>query len=170
MRTCAFVSLAVAIVLAGGASTLPRAGAEQKPALISRSYTHAGLTDITVKDGKLRYVWHTLRLWEGKVSPTPSDLDEYDRHQVDVWLTDKELHRFRDWVAQHKVFRFDKEYPSSSDRRSYGAAFHSSLTVSQGDKKHTVSWVGDSKTPRELDTAIRKLNSLVAKIEKSRRK
>jgi hypothetical protein len=169
MRTCAFVSLAVGIVLAGGASALPCAGAEKKPAPISLSYTHAGLTAITVKDGKLRYVWHTLRQREGKVS-TPSNLDEYDRHQVDVWLTDKELQRFRDWVAQHKVFGFDKDYPSSSDRRSYGAAFHSGLTVSQGDKKHTVSWVGDSKTPRELDTAIHKLNSLAAKIEKSRRK
>jgi hypothetical protein len=41
--------------------------------------------------------------------------------------------------------------------------------VTQGDKKQTVSWVGDSKTPRELGTAIKELTSLVHKIEKSRR-
>jgi hypothetical protein len=158
-------------LLALGLAGFPhQAVAEETPAPFSLSYTHAGLTAITVKDGKLRYVWHTLRQRDGKVPLRQSNLDEYDRHQVDVWLTDKELQRFRDWVAGHKVFGFDKEYPSSSDRRSRGAAFQSGLTVCQGDKKKTVSWVGDSKTPKELDTAIHKLSSLAAEIEKSRRK
>jgi hypothetical protein len=127
------------------------------------------LTQITVKDGKLRYVWHTLRRREER-APRRGTLDEYDRHQSDVWLTGKEAGRFRDWVARHKVFGFDKDYPSSSGGRSRGAAFQSGLTVHQGDKKHTVSWVGDSKTPKELNTAINELTTLADEIAKSRRK
>jgi len=36
------------------------------------------------------------------------------------------------------------------------------------ETKQTVSWVGDSKTPRELDTAINELTSLAGEIEKRR--
>jgi hypothetical protein len=128
------------------------------------------LTEITVKDGKLRYVWHTLRQRDGAATPVLGSLEEYDRHQIDVWLTDKELGRFRSWVARHKVFGFDKDYPSSSGGRSRGAAYQSGLTVILGDKKQTVSWVGDSKAPRELGTAINALTSLADEVEKSRRK
>ena len=151
------------------AGPLPRAGAQEKPAPLSLSYAHAGLTAITVEAGKLRYVWHTLRQRDGDVAARRGNLDEYDRHQIDVWLKDKEVGKFRDWVARHKVFGFDKDYPSSSGGRSRGAAFQSGLTVMEGDKKQTVSWVGDSKTPKELDTAINELTSLADEIERSRR-
>jgi hypothetical protein len=170
MRTCAFVCLAAGIVLAGGASALPRAGAEEKPAPFSLSYAYAGLTEITVKDGKLRYVWHTPRRQDNETGPLQSSPTEYDRHQIDVRLTDKELGRFRDWVARHKVFGFAKDYPSSSGGRLRGAAYRSGLSVVQGDMKQAVTWVGDSKIPKELDTAINELTSLADKIENSRRK
>src|SRR5262245_39455679 len=122
MRTCAFISLAAGIVLAGAASTLPRADAEEKPASFSLSYVYAGLTQITVMDGKLRYVWHTPRRHD-EAGPVQSSPTEYDRHQIDVRLTDQELGKFRDWVAGHKVFGFGKDYPSSSGGRSRGAAY-----------------------------------------------
>jgi len=170
MRTCAFVCLAVGMVLAGEASTLPRAGAEEKPTPLSLSYAYAGLTEITVTDGKLRYVWHTPRLRDDEAGPLQSSPTEYDRHQIDVRLTDKELGKFRDWVARHKVFEFATDYPSASGGRSRGAAYQSGLSVVQGDKKQAVTWVGDSKTPKELDTAMSELTSLADAIEKSRRK
>jgi hypothetical protein len=170
MRTCVFVCLAVGIVLAGEASTLPCAAAEEKPTPISLSYASASLTEITVTDGKLRYVWHTPRKRDDETGPAESCPTEYDRHQIDVRLTDKELGKFREWVARHKVFEFAKDYPSSSGGRSRGAAYQSGLTVVQGDKKQTVTWVGDSKTPKELDTAIGELISFADALENSRRK
>ena len=169
MRTCALVSLAVGIVLTGGASTLPCAGAEGKPASFSLSYVYAGLTELTITDGKLRYVWHTPRRQDDEVGPLQS-CPEYDRHQIDVRLTDKELGKFRDWVARHKVFGFAGDYPSSSGGRSRAAVYRSGLSVVQGDKKQGVTWVGDSKTPKELHTAVSELTSLADAIENSRRK
>jgi hypothetical protein len=135
MRTSALVCLTLSIVLAGGASTPPRAGAEGKPTTFSLSYAYAGLTEITVTEGKLRYVWHTPR-----------------------------------WVARHRVFGFAKDYRSSSGGRSRETAYRSGLSVIQGDKKLAVTWVGDSKIPKELDTAINELTSIADKIENSRRK
>jgi hypothetical protein len=165
------LTLLLPCLLAGGlAGSLPRASAAEKPAPVSLSYARAGLTEITVTCGKLRYVWHTRRWQDDEEKTNRGSLTEYDRHQIDVRLTDKEVGKFRDWVARHKVFGFDKDYPSSSGGRSRGAAFQSGLTVTQGDKKHTVSWVGDSKTPRELDAAINELTALADEIENSRRK
>lgn len=164
------ISLVPCLFVWGLAETTPLSGAEGKPAPFSLSYAHAGLIEITVKDDKLRYVWHTLRRRDDERAPRRGTLDEYDRHQIDVWLTSKEAKRFRDWVVRHKLFGFDKDYPSSSGGRSRGAAFQSGLTIIQGNKKQTVSWVGDSKTPKELDTAINELTALASEIEKSRRK
>jgi hypothetical protein len=165
------MTLLIPCLLAGSlAGSLPRASAEEKPAPVSLSYAHAGLTEITVESGKLHYVWHTLRQRDGEATLRRGNLDEYDRHQIDVWLTDNEVGKFREWVARNKVSGFEKDYPSSSGGGSRGAAFQSGLTVIQGDKKQTVSWVGGSKTPRELDTAIDELTSLADEIENSRRK
>jgi hypothetical protein len=151
---------------------IPVAGAAEKPAPLSLSYAHAGLTEITVKDGKLHYVWHTERQWDdGKPGkPDSSSFASYDRHQVDVWLTDKELERFRTWVARHKPFEFDKDYPSASDGKSRGAAFQSGLTIVQGDRKHAVGWAGDSKTPKALGVAVGELIELADQIQRSRSK
>jgi hypothetical protein len=170
MRACAFVWLAVGIVLVGAASTLPRAGAEDQPAPLSLSYAHAGLTDITVKEGKLHYVWHTPRARDDGKPLEQGSLENYDRHQIDVWLTDKELGQFRDWVSRHKVFDFEKDYPSAPGGGGRGAAFQSGLTVSRGEKKHSVSWTGDSKIPESLGKAIAELSVLADAVQKSRNK
>jgi hypothetical protein len=164
-------SLVLCLLVSSLAGLTPLARAEDKPAPFSIDYGHAGLTAITVKDGKLHYLWHTRRQWDDdkKGLPDRQSLDSYDRHQIDVWLTDKELGQFRAWVARHKVFEFDKDYPSASGGKSYGAVFESGLTVVQGDKKHGIGWVGDSKTPEALGVAVKELIELAAEIEKSRR-
>src|SRR5262249_23549716 len=70
--------------LAWGCITFPSlARSEEKPTPCSLRYTHAGLTEITIKDGKLRYVWHTVRHQDGDLSPQPGTFDAYDRHQID---------------------------------------------------------------------------------------
>jgi hypothetical protein len=165
-------SLALCLVAGSLAGFTLLVRAEDKPAPFLIDYTHAGLTDITVKDGKLHYVWHTQRLWDDDKAgkPDQQSLANYDRHQVNVWLTDKELGQFRNWVARHKVSEFDKDYPSASGGKSYGAAFQSGLTVVQGDNKHGIAWVGDSKTPEALGVAVKELLELAGEIEKSRRK
>jgi hypothetical protein len=129
MRLTLLIPCLFAVALAG---SLPRAGAEEKPAPVCLSYDHAGLTEITVKDGKLRYVWYTVRKWDdGQEVALRGSLESYDRHQVDVWLTDKELRRFQRWIARLKVFGFDKDYPSSSAGRGHSRTFRRRLTVTQ---------------------------------------
>jgi hypothetical protein len=146
----------------------PIGRAEEKTAF-SISYSHAGLTELTVQKGKLRYVWHTLGK-KDKPSPDTQSLESYDRHQVDIRLTDKEIAQFQDWIDEHKLFDLKDSYPSASDGKSYGAAFETGLTISKGDRKHGISWVGDSKTPKELDEAVNELIRIAEDIEKSRRK
>jgi HEAT repeat protein len=138
--------------------------AEENAPAFFLSYTHAGLAEVSVKGDKLRYIWHTTRHWDEELKKKPGSLN-YDRHEIHVWLTDKELERFRDWVGRHKVFDFDQEYPSSSPRSS---AFVSRLTVDRGDKMQSVSWVGDRKRPKELATAVHELLALAGEIQKSR--
>jgi hypothetical protein len=167
MRLTAFA----ACILAGGlAAPLLVARAAEKPTPLSLSYTHAGLTEITLKDGKLRYVWHTTRHRDDNNPLEQACLENYDRHQIDVWLTDKELEQFRDWVARNKVFDFEKDYPSASGGKDRGAAFQSGLTVVREEKKHGVTWVGDSKVPKTLSTAIGELSALAETVQKSRNK
>jgi hypothetical protein len=156
-----------ACVLAG---PLPVAHGRDKPTPLSLSYTHAGLTEITLKEGKLHYVWHTPRQRDDNNVLAQGCPENDDRHQIDVWLTDKELERFRDWISRHKVFDFEKDYPSASGGRERGAAFRSGLTVLRGEKKHSVSWVGDSKVPEGLGEAIGELRGLADAVEKSRNK
>jgi hypothetical protein len=146
------------------------AAAELTPPPFTLSYSDAGLTEILIKDAKLHYVWHTDRHFEDSKLVALGSLENYDRHQIDVWLTDTELQRFRNWVAQHQVFKFEKEYPSPSGGSSRGAAFRSALTVSDGNHTHSVFWVGDSKVPIGLGTATDALRSCAADIEKSRSK
>jgi hypothetical protein len=142
--------------------------AEEKAAF-SISYTDAGLVELNVKNGQLHYVWHSLRK-KDKPLPDKQSLDSYDRHQVDIRLTDKENERFQEWIETHKLFDLEKEYPSASGGKSYGSAFASALTLVKGKQKHGIAWVGDSKTPKELNDAVNELIRLADEIEKSRRK
>jgi hypothetical protein len=150
------------------ALSAPNSRAEEKAAF-SISYSYAGLDELTVENGKLHYVWHTLRK-QDKPLPDTQSLDSYDRHRVDIRLTEKESARFQDWIHEYNLFDLKKSYPSASDGKSYGAAFESGLTISKGDRKHGISWVGDSKTPKELNEAVNELIRLADEIEKSRRK
>jgi len=166
-------TLLIPCLLALGLTGIPpHAGADEKPASLSLSYAHAGLTEITVKGGKLHYIWHTERQWDDEKAGKSdlSGLAGYDRHQVDVWLTDKELEQFRAWVARHKPFEFDKDYPSPPGSTSRGGAFQSGLTVVQGDKKHGIGWAGDSKIPKALGVAVAELIELADKTRRSRSK
>jgi hypothetical protein len=163
MKTLPYLACFLAF---GLSASLVRA---EKRAAFSISYSHAGLDELTVAKGKLHYVWHTLRKKDEPL-PEKQSLESYDRHQVDIRLTEKEAVLFQDWIDQHKLFDLKKSYPSTSDGQSYGAAFESGLTISQGDRKHGISWVGDSKTPKELDEAVNDLIRLADEIEKSRRK
>jgi len=163
MKTLAYLACFLALGLSA-----PKSCAEERAAF-SISYSHAGLDALTVEKGKLHYVWHTLRK-NDKPLPDTQSIDSYDRHQIDIRLTEKESARFQDWIDQHKPFDFKDSYPSASDGKSYGAAFESGLTISKGDRKHGISWVGDSKTPKELGEAINELIRLADEIEKSRRK
>jgi hypothetical protein len=142
--------------------------AEEKAAF-AISYSHARLDELTVEKGTLHYVWHTLRKKDTPL-PDKQSLDSYDRHQVDIRLTEKESAQFQDWIDEHKLFDLKESYPSASDGKSYGAAFESGLTISKGDHKRGIHWVGDSKTPKELDEAVSELIRIADAIEKSRRK
>jgi hypothetical protein len=167
MRTLSFLLCGLAC-LSGAFDSSARA--EGKLAPFSIRYAHARLTEIVVKDGKLRYVWHTPRRQDDSKVPVQASLASYDLHQVDIWLTGKEAGRFRNWIDRHKVFSFDRDYPSVSGGKSRGAAFGSGLSVALGGKNHGVSWVGDSKTPKELGAAIKELIALADEIQKSRSK
>jgi hypothetical protein len=161
--------LVLCLVVCNLAGVIPVARAEDKPAPLSVSYTHARLTDITVKDGKLHYVWHTERQWDD-AKPPRSNFENYDRHQVDIWLTDKELDRVQTWAARHKLFEFDKDYPSPPGSNSRGGAYQSGLTIVLGDKKHGIGWAGDSKTPEALGVAVSEFIQLADEIQKNRSK
>ncbi len=93
-------SLVLCLVVCNLAGVIPIARTEDKPAPLSVSYTYAGLTEITVKDGKLHYVWHTERQWGDGKRLDRSNLANYDRHQVDIWLTVEELERVQRWAAR----------------------------------------------------------------------
>jgi hypothetical protein len=160
-----------ACILAGGlAATPPVTRAGEKPIIFSLSYTHAGLTEITLKNSKLHYVWHTDRQGDDGILVAVDSFENYDRHQIDVWLTKKEMKLFRNWVERHKVFAFEKDYPSASGGRTRGASFRSALTVVRGQKKHSVLWVGDSKVPKKLTAAIDELRAMASTVQKSRNK
>jgi hypothetical protein len=95
------------------------AGAQEKPVPFEISYVEVGLIAIIVKDGKLNYTWHTSRKDRFFIEQNGK---AYDRFQIDVWLSDKEQQRFRDWIARHKVFEFKEKYPPKSEIRTRGAA------------------------------------------------
>ena len=165
MKTVSYM----ACILAFGVPVPYSIAEDNEKVAFSISYSHAGLSELTIQKGKLHYVWHTLRK-KDKPLPDTQSLENYDRHQVDIRLTDKEMAQFQDWIDEHKLFDLKESYPSASDGKSYGAAFETGLTISKGDRKHGITWVGDSKTPKELNEAVNELIRLAEEIEKSRRK
>lgn len=150
--------------LLGWALSAPTAPAPApKPPAFSLSYTHAGLTSLTVKDRKLKYVWHTLRKQDKGSGPLRASMESYDRHEIDVWLTEAEWQQFQECVRRNKLFKLDRTYPSTS-KGARASAYQSGLTFSLGGKTHGIGWVGDSKTPTNLDTAVNEMVQLADKI------
>lgn len=141
---------------------------ESKP--FSIQYNHAGLRKIEVKDGQLHYVWHSLRHFgEGEPMVMRQDLSSYDRYEAHIWLTQQELKRFQDWIAEHKVFQFKSVYKPPTELRTYGVAFKTFISVTQADKTHSIEWTGDSNIPDRLKKAVDQLIMLCEEVQKTRK-
>jgi hypothetical protein len=137
------------------------------------SYHDSGLVKIDVESKfngvRLRYLWHLNRS-DSPVAASLGGLDAYDRFEIEVWLSKAELDEFRAWARRHKVFDFKASYPSASKGRDKAAVYQTTLSVSLGDRKSTIAWVGDSKTPEGLGEAVRALLKVADKVKKSRLK
>jgi hypothetical protein len=165
MKRAAFILTIITCLLLTFSSIHPQE--VTKP--FSIHYNHAGLSMIVVKDGQLHHTWHSPRHFgEGEPMVMRQDLSSYDRYEAHIWLTQQEMKLFQDWIAEHKVFLFKPFYESASEGRSYGAAFKTTLTVTQGAKTHAISWTGDSKIPDQLQGAISKLTKLCEKVQQTR--
>ena len=115
------------------------------------SYDHAGLTQINVQTGHLRFVWHTLRKYD-KPTPALQDMSSYDRHEVDIWLTDSEIDAISQWMKNSKVFDLPAMFPSKANQ-TYGSAFQTKLTVTLQGRKRSVAWDGDNLLTEEFRKA-----------------
>jgi hypothetical protein len=128
-------------------------------------YTHAGLTSVKVDQlGRLHFSWHTGRL---DTPVAQQSLDGYDSHSAVIWLTKAELGRFKDWIDQYDILNLKSEYPES-EKKTYGSAFRSALTVEVGGKKRSVAWTGDTKVPDSLRKAVNMLVQFCHEIRKTR--
>jgi len=133
-------------------------------------YNHAGLTDVKVTERKqLHFGWHTRRLSfeKGDSSPMRQSLEAYDSHSAVIWLTKAELSRFRQWVEQNGILDLKSKYPEP-EQKTYGSAFHSSLTVELDGRKHALSWTGDTQVPDALNEAVQKLVQMCHEVRQRR--
>jgi len=116
------------------------------------------------------FTWHTERKWdEGQLAAARQGMSNYDRHQIEVWLTPQELQRLQQWAENRSLSRFHSPFPARSGAPSYGAASQSSLRVAVGTDTHALSWSGDSQVPAELSTAVQELAGICRGIETRRR-
>jgi hypothetical protein len=129
---------------------------EKKSPPFSLSYDGAGLTQITLKDGKLHFVWHTLRPWtDGQKARLRQSVGTYVRHKIVARLTEEEKDQFRAWISRHKTFDFPRTFPERiKGSKTKGSGSVCSLTLSQGKKSHRIEWNGDLLTPKSLITAV----------------
>jgi hypothetical protein len=149
---------------------IPHVHSQQANESFSIQYNHAGLRKIAIKDGQLHHVWHSLRQFgEGEPVVMRQNLSSYDRYEAHIWLTHQELKRFQDWIAEHKVFQFKPVYKPPTELRTYGVAFKTSISVTQGDKSHSIEWTGDSKIPDRLEKAVDQLVKLCEEVQTSRK-
>jgi hypothetical protein len=149
--------------------SLPHAHSQELSQAFSIRYNRAGLRMIEVKDGQLHHVWHSLRQFgEGEAVVMRQDLSSYDRYEAHIWLTQQEMKRFQDWIAEHKVFQFKPVYKPPTKLRTYGVAFKTTVSVTEGDKTHAIEWTGDSKIPDRLEKAVDQLVKLCKEVQKTR--
>ncbi len=109
-------------------------------------YDHAGLTQITVENGKLKYVWHTSKK---DLIALRQDLSSYDRHEFSKELTPTDLSRFEKWIDETGLFSLHDSF-AIKDNETYGSAFETSLKVISGNKRYEANWTGDSKLTKEV--------------------
>lgn len=122
---------------------------------IAVSYRHAGLVEIDVLGFDFKHVWHTLKTNQLLARQS---MESYNRHECATKLTGEQLHMFRVWIDQHRIFDASRSFPTR-DPHSYGAAFFSSLTVRDGRRSYSVGWDGMSDT-RALAPAMSNLFSI----------
>ena len=133
-------------------------------------YNHAGLRKIEVRDGQLHYIWHALRHFrKGEPMVLRQDLSSYDRYEAHIWLSQQEMKRFQDWIAEYKVFQFKSVYKPPTELRTYGVVFKTSISVTQVDKIHAIEWTGDSEIPARLEKAVDQLIKLCEEVQKTRK-
>jgi hypothetical protein len=133
-------------------------------------YKHAGLMRVSVTERKqLDFAWTTGRLPfdEQDASPMRQTMEAYDSHGATIWLTKSEMEQLRKWIADSKIFDLESAYPEP-EQKTYGSAFHSSLSVEVDGKKKSVAWTGDTKVPDTLRTAINALVKMCQDIRRSR--
>ena len=114
-------------------------------------------------------MWHSGRLpfEKGDNSPILQSLEGYDRHSSDIWLTKSELEEFRNWIEKNGMLQLKSEYPEP-ENKTYGSAFHSSLTIECDGEQHSIEWTDDTEIPDSLRDAVNKLVGLSHRIWKSR--
>jgi hypothetical protein len=132
------------------------------------NYDHAGLTQIRIESGRLHYVWHTQRKFSrGEPATMRQDMTNYDRHEVVIWLTGDEVASVVKWIEARKVFDLPGAYPAKAEK-TYGSAFETSLSVTLEDRKHSISWNGDSAVTEELRATEKELVKICDEIRKDR--
>jgi hypothetical protein len=103
-------------------------------------YSSAGLTKVEVSEEKqLHLAWHTGRLPfdKGDNSPMRQSLEAYDSHSSVIYLTKSELSEFEKWIEKNGILNLKSKYPEP-EKKTYGSAFQSSLTVELDDKKYSI--------------------------------
>jgi hypothetical protein len=133
-------------------------------------YKHAGLLRVSVTERKqLDLAWTTGRcpFDELDASPMRQTIEAYDSHGATIWLTKSEMEQLRKWIVDGKIFELESAYPEP-EQKTYGSAFHSSLSVELDGKKKSVAWTGDTKVPSTLHTAINALVKMCQDIRQSR--
>jgi len=124
------------------------------------NYSNADLNTILITSYKMTLTWHTLK--KGLGIPQQS-LNSYDKHNVNVELSQEDRLHYEKWVDKNHLFSFRDYYPPS-DSGSYGAAFESSLYIKFDSKEKTISW-DDTSNCLELREAIKKLCKLTDKFK-----
>lgn len=142
----------------------------QTNAAFAISYWHAGLTRIEVKDGKLLHTWHTERKTDDALALPRQSMSNFDRHEVEIWLTSQELGRFRQWADTNHFERLKSPFRARPGGQTYGSAFHTSLTVVLEGSRQGADWNGDAEVPSDLLAAERELLRLCSAIAERRNK
>ncbi len=123
-------------------------------------YDYAALTHIEIKDGKLKYIWHTLR----KDTTLDSQrISSYDSYSTKITLTEEEKALIKNWIENHTIFDLPKEY-EKKETPTYANLFSSALSVTLKDKTNNISWTGDSLGTEKLTIAIKELEDICRNI------